>query len=453
MTIYIDDLIKLGEGYHLEFKENIDKSLAREVCAFANASGGKILLGVTDKGLKRNVVLDNQLHSRIQDTINHIEPRCHAIVSQVDGIVMIDVAAGLEKPYGCSDGFFIRIGANSQKLTRNEIIQFFQKEGRIRFDELENNRAVFAKDFDEESYGNFLEKSGISAKISSNQLLTNLGCLVHEDKLTNAGVLFFCKSTEFIILQATVTCVLYQGTQKLRILDRKDYTGNLLNNIEAAISFIFKHTNLAYKIEHIRREEILEFPEIAIRESIVNAVCHRDYFATSTTMIEIFKDRVEISNPGGLPSGLTDKTFGTKSVPRNLLIADLLLRAGYIERIGTGINRIKDAVKEHGYSKVKFIYDEHWFKVVFIREQEAKLRAEFGEVSEISSVQSSVQSLKLMMNNPTITAKTIAAELGITLRAVEKSIAILKQTGCIERVGSTKAGSWKVLDNALLRNP
>jgi len=65
MTINIDDLIKLGEGYHLEFKESIDKSFAKEVCAFANASGGKILLGVTDKGLKKNIVLDNQLSSRI----------------------------------------------------------------------------------------------------------------------------------------------------------------------------------------------------------------------------------------------------------------------------------------------------------------------------------------------------------------------------------------------------
>ncbi|MFN8788584.1 MAG: helix-turn-helix domain-containing protein [Neisseriaceae bacterium] len=89
MTINIDDLIKLGEGYHLEFKEGIDKSFAKEACAFANASGGKILLGVTDKGLKKNIVLDNQLSSRIQDTINHIEPRCHATVSQVDGIVCI----------------------------------------------------------------------------------------------------------------------------------------------------------------------------------------------------------------------------------------------------------------------------------------------------------------------------------------------------------------------------
>ncbi len=69
MTVNIDDLIKLGEGYNLEFKENIDKSLAREVCAFANSSGGKILLGVTDKGLKKNILLDNQLYSRIQDTM------------------------------------------------------------------------------------------------------------------------------------------------------------------------------------------------------------------------------------------------------------------------------------------------------------------------------------------------------------------------------------------------
>ena len=452
MTINIDDLIKLGEGYHLEFKESIDKSFAKEVCAFANASGGKILLGVTDKGFKKNIVLDNQLHSRIQDTINHIEPRCHATVSQVDGIVMIDVAAGLEKPYGCSDGFFIRIGANSQKLTRNEIIQFFQKEGRIRFDELENNKAVFAKDFTKTLYDNFLEKAGISTALDTNQLLTNLGCMVQENKLTNAGVLFFCESIEFLIPHATVTCILYQGTEKLRILDRKDFQRDIAKNIEDAIAFVFKHTNLAYRIEHIRREEILEFPEVAIREAVVNAVCHRDYFAAGVdTMVEVFKDRVEITNPGGLPSGLTSKTFGTMSRPRNPTIANLLLRSAFIEKAGTGINRIKDAVKEHGYSKVKFVYDEHHFKVVFIREQEAKLRAEFGEVSGNMSVEMSgnmsVEILTLIKNNPKITIPQMATALKITTRTVERHLASLKRAGQLQRIGFSKGGSWKIIEN------
>ncbi len=74
-------------------------------------------------------------------------------------------------------------------------------------------------------------------------------------------------------------------------------------------------------------------------------------------MIEIFDDRIEISNPGGLPSGLTRKTFGTKSVVRNPVIASLLHRAGYIEKIGTGIRRIEKAVKEHGKGSVTFSFD------------------------------------------------------------------------------------------------
>lgn len=138
MLTTIDDLIKIGEGYHLEFKENIDKSFIKEVCAFANASGSKILLGITDNGLKKNITLDNHLSSRIQDTINHIQPKCQVSITQDRVVVVINVPEGNEKPYGCPDGFFLRIGTNSQKLNRNEIIQFFQKEGRIRFDELES---------------------------------------------------------------------------------------------------------------------------------------------------------------------------------------------------------------------------------------------------------------------------------------------------------------------------
>lgn len=171
---------------------------------------------------------------------------------------------------------------------------------------------------------------------------------------------------------------------------------------------------------------------------------HRDYFATSTTMIEIFDDRVEITNPGGLPSGLTSNNFGTISIPRNPLLADLLLRVGYIEKIGTGINRIKSAVKEHGINIVKFIYDEHFFQVVFLRGKESP--------TATSSVQSSVQILELIEHNPRITAKQIAAELGITIRAVEKNIAALKQSGILERVGPNKTGSWKVLSINLQSN-
>ncbi|MCD6397735.1 MAG: putative DNA binding domain-containing protein, partial [Spirochaetaceae bacterium] len=363
----IKKLIELGEGYHLELKKSLDKTFIEEVCAFINSSGGKIILGVTDKGVIEGIKTDNTIRSKIQDTLKQIEPSIDIKISVIENLIVVEVPQGIEKPYGCSRGFFVRIGPNSQKLTRNEIVSFFEKEGRIRFDELENRKADFDSDFDEKAFSSFLKLSGISPTIDRKYLLKNLDCLKEGNKLTNGGVLFFTKSTEFLIMQATVVCVLYKCNEKLHILDKKDFDTNIIENIENAILFVNRHTNLAYKIEHIRREEIPDIPEIALRETIINAVCHRNYFQKgANVMIEVFDNRVEISNPGGLPSDLKPEEFGTKSVVRNPVIASLLHRADYIEKIGTGISRIKNAVRDHRHSTVEFIFTE-FFTVRFSR--------------------------------------------------------------------------------------
>jgi ATP-dependent DNA helicase RecG len=128
-SVRIKELIKTGEGYHLEFKKSLDKSFTEEVCAFVNSSGGKVLLGVADDGKTSGIKTDNVLLSRIQDHIKQIEPHLEIQISVLDNIVVVDIPEGKDKPYGCSRGFFLRIGPNSQKLTRNEIVSFFQKEG------------------------------------------------------------------------------------------------------------------------------------------------------------------------------------------------------------------------------------------------------------------------------------------------------------------------------------
>jgi ATP-dependent DNA helicase RecG len=109
----------------------------------------------------------------------------------------------------------------------------------------------------------------------------------------------------------------------------------------------------------LRREEIPDYPEVALREAVINAVCHRDYFdKRANVLIEVFADRVVITNPGGLPSGLPPEEFGTRSVARNPLIASLLHRIDYIEKIGTGINRIRQAVAEHGGTELDLRYND-----------------------------------------------------------------------------------------------
>lgn len=365
----LEQLIITGEGYQLEFKENIDKTLAKKVCAFANAYGGTLLIGVTDAGIIKPLTITNELKSRVQDTINQIEPKIRVeIVAHVQGILQINIPKGVNRPYSCSDGFYLRIGPNSQKLGRNEIIELFQGEGLIQFDKQEHCKANFLSDFDRFAYHNFLTKAKISNQIEPEQLLKNLGCLTDNNKFTNAGVLFFSKSIDFLVNHAVCSCILFNGTERVNILDRKNYNTNMLDNIDNAVNFVKAHTTTAYKIEKIQREEIHDVPEVALREAIVNAFCHRNYFQEGANIsVEIFADRVVVVSPGGLPSGLQPEEFGYKSVRRNHLIADLLARTGYIEKAGTGIGRIRqDAEQNHCSYEIKHTPD--WFTVTFYRQ-------------------------------------------------------------------------------------
>ncbi|WP_231592642.1 RNA-binding domain-containing protein [Methanosarcina sp. Kolksee] len=160
MNRWIEEIIEAGEGYLIEFKESLDKSFIEEVCAFANSSGGKVILGVSDRGVIKGINTDNNFRSRIQDSLRQLQPYLDVGIEVKDNLIVVGVPDGNDKPYACSRGFFIRNGANSQKLTRNEIIEFFQKEGRIRFDELKNDKAVFETDFDEKAFENFLNLTG-----------------------------------------------------------------------------------------------------------------------------------------------------------------------------------------------------------------------------------------------------------------------------------------------------
>jgi ATP-dependent DNA helicase RecG len=468
MELKIKELIEAGEGYHLEFKESLDKSFLEEVCAFANSGGGKILIGVRDDGTIKGCATDNRSRSVIQDALRGLQPNLDINLIVREPVIIVDVPEGKDKPYACSKGFYIRNGANSQKLTRNEIIAFFQKEGLIRFDELRNEHADFEKDFDEKAFHEFLKSAGISRSISKLSLLKNLNCLTAEGRLTNAGVLFFAKDIDFLINHAVVVCVLFKGTQKIHILDKKDFKGNIVDNINNAILFVQRHTNLEYVIKKLKRDEIPDIPEVALRESIINAVCHRDYFdKRANVLVEVFDDRVVVSNPGGLPSGLDPADFGKKSIARNPLIASLLQRIHFIEKVGTGISRIRDAVRENGKSTVEFSFNE-FFTVTYHRsrkepddgltdsEKTAQKNEGLSEglsdtgkpsekPSEKTSEKTSEKILRLIQANPEITIQELSAILNKTTRAIEMQLNKLKEKGKIIRNGPDKGGHWEVV--------
>jgi len=458
-------VLQAGEGYLIEFKENVNTDLAKEMVAMANASGGRILIGVNDGGQVLGVRYNNSLASQIQDMAQHCDPPVAIELEPYQNIVIVHVKEGANKPYRANKGFFLRNGANAQKMTTREIRDFMQAEGRIRFDEMLRNDLKFKQVFAPELLKSFLEQTGLSVKLAPASILQNLGVLSWQGKepiLNNAGVLFFCKEMYPVLYQATITCALYKGTDKVHILDRKDFTGSLLSNIEDTLVFLKQHLRLRYEIKTLQRKEILEIPEDALREAVVNAVCHRDYFEKGcAVMIEIFDDRVMITNPGGLPKGLPKEKFGQLSVPRNPLIASLLHRSHYIEKMGTGIHRMREVLRQAGNPAPDFDIDS-FFTLTLQRPSDIKWREVGAESSPESSPESSLETsprisimgisqtqlqiLTLIQQKPTITTEEMGNAIGISKRAILKQIKALKEKHRLQRHGATKKGYWQIME-------
>jgi len=351
-------ILQEGEGYKIEFKESL-AHIDRELAAFANSSGGRIFLGVTDDGSVRGIAVDNKLKSQIQDIANNLQPAVKILLEELENILVIFVKEGHDKPHKCSSGFYTRVGPNSQKLSRNEIIEFFKAEGKVRFDELVNSKFDYDTHFDQRKLEKFLRLAGISKVLDAPSILTNLGAVEKQEGrivFNNTGILFFSKNLADTYFHTAVTCALYKGVEKVDVLDRRDFNEDIIGSIDGAMNFLKQYIPVRYEMTGApRRREIPEVPYDALREALINAVVHRDYFEKgANVMVEMFDDRIEITNPGGLVKSLRPEDFGTKSALRNPNIANLLHRIEYIEKMGTGISKIRKLMKEAKLSPPKF---------------------------------------------------------------------------------------------------
>ncbi len=185
--------------------------------------------------------------------------------------------------------------------------------------------------------------------------------------MTHAGAWLLARDIRRFTTAAHVSSALFMGTEKVRILDRRDFHGDVPTMVDDAVAWILTKINVEFIIKHVRREERPELPEEALREAVANAVAHRDYRSTANVQIYVFKDRIEIVSPGGLPAGMTGADLGAKSMPRNPLLVGMLYRMDVVENIGSGIKRLRDLCREHGVTEPTFDLSEHWVTVTFPR--------------------------------------------------------------------------------------
>ena len=245
----------------------------------------------------------------------------------------------------------------------------------LRFDTLPCKKFIYKKHFDKEKLFYFLDKSKIKYNRKNYiQLLESLGVIERQNSkiiFNNAGILFFAKDLNRVFFQTKIICSLFKGTKKYNVLKNESFNKDLIGNIEGAMEFLRKNLISHHEIipRTVRRTNVLEIPEKALKEALINAVIHTDYLEEETSItVEVYDDRVEISNFGGLPKILKRELFGKISVRRNPLIADLMARLGYIKRMGTGITKMRDLVKAEGLSPIKFKFS-NFTNVIFYRKK------------------------------------------------------------------------------------
>ena len=450
--IELKSIISSGEGYNAEFKVSFPskiKEVTEEVCAFANAAGGTLLIGVDDKNTIQGITFDNAKRSALQNSIGEISPtlHCEIYTAEVEGkeIIVIEVPSGDNKPYVLSGAIYVRQGPNSQKLTTvEEMRDFFQQADRIYFDEAPCKAIDIAKDITKENIRQFRELAGFNSTIADEQIFNNLKLYTKDTFLKNGAVLFFAQNPEQFFEKAVVRCIAFEGTDKRFIIDDKVMSGTLYQQFLQAMEWLKGKLNVRYDIEGAGsqpRKEIWEIPETVFREAIINALAHRDYYEKGARItIELFADRVEISNPGGLVSGIPRNEFGKRSLSRNPLIFGLFERIRMVEQIGSGIVRMRDLMKEAGLTPPEFTIDG-LFTVVFRRPFDFEKWVERW-VEKLTD--NRVKILREVHRNNRVTKRELEQIIGLSASAIDNNIDALKELGLLERVGSDKGGNWRI---------
>jgi len=283
-------------------------------------------------------------------------------------VVMIEVTESAEKPVFFKNHAYKRVGKTNQMISSSELRKLAKESGgRVYWDERVCEGASL-EDIDEEKVRRYLERREEIRKVSKPEkmdmetLLLNIGAakkMNGETKPTNAGILFFGKNPQRFVLQSQLRTARFAGRTLTRdFLDRLDCSGALWEMVEQAEDFVRKNIRLfGFRTEYsFQRIDKLEYPIKAVREAIINALIHRNYFEPADTRVAIFDDRIEIISPGSFPEGVTPEK--PKHVPVNPVLCQLMYDIGLIEKYGSGIYMINELCEGWGILKPEYELSE-----------------------------------------------------------------------------------------------
>lgn len=455
--------INVLESEVIEFKKTtgeLKEGIISIVSILNKHKNGKLYFGIKDNGEIIGQDVSSKTIREVSKSISeNIEPRIYPNVNKIkleDKECILVEFEGDDIPYLAFGRAYMRVGDEDRQLSMKEIRKIILKDEN-EVGKWENKISDYTtQDIDEELLKEFIEKGRKAKRINfpytnKEEILKKLSLVNKDNDLLNAGYILFAKEAKLEMQMA-----IFATETKLTFLDIDQVFGNIFELIEVGEGYIRKNIKwpVNFKSGSMERVEIPEIPLEAIREAVINSLIHRDLKNPKSNEIAIYKDRIEIFNPGEFPEGYKPEDFieGKEgSMPQNPLIANTLYLSKDIEKWGSGFKRIADECKEANV-KVEFKIKRSGFTVIFYRKNDKELYelTQKDKNNSANSTENGTQIdtekliLDILKKTPEITQKELAGKANISLRTVKRLMQQLKEKNIIERVGSDRKGYWKI---------
>lgn len=462
----------MPESQNIEYKANWRDEYLKWICGFANASGGKLYVGIDDKGKVTGI--DN--HNRLLEDLPNKFRDILGVYAEVNlqeekGKHYLEIIVPrYDVPISVRGKYYVRTGSTLQELKGPALNEFILKRTGKTWDDIPEQRASI-KDIDESSIKQFLKDArtvkriNVEDNISISDLLEKLR-LLEDGHLKRAAIVLFGKDPGKFYPNMAVKIGKFGETDadlkfheviEDNLVQLKDRIGEMLN------AKFFIHPIDFMGMQRVERDE---YPVDAVREMILNALVHRNYMG-APTQIRLYDDNFSVWNDGGLPEGISEEDLKKvhRSKPRNSLIADTCFKAGYIDSWGRGTIRIIEACKDAGLPEPVLKEEQGGFLSKIFKRTE-KVRRKYGESTEKTKDPLTTLRDKYGINaekirdkygisaeeiiaqidlDSEITVEEIATKIDKSESTVEKTLKKLRDASVIKRVGSRKTGRWKIL--------
>ena len=453
------------------------KALAIPIVAFANADGGVIAIGVTDKtrtieGVNQHTEKLNELLRVPFDFCNPSIPvSCSYMpVTDKDGnenrILLMEIPASTYLHTNQADEAYIRVGDKSRKLTFDERVQLMYDKGERSFEDTAVYGATL-DDIDMDAVADYAKLVGYG-KTPLQYLRENNGFVTTnkngEENVSTACILLFGKNPQTFFPRARTRFIRYEGIDEkvgaeMNVIKDVTFEGSILNQLKRTIEFIEtqvrEHTFLGQHAQFVTKRD---YPEFVIQEMTVNACCHRAYNIKGTEIqIKMFDDRMVFESPGKLPGQVKPNNIRNTHFSRNPKIAAYLKAYHYVKEFGEGFDRICREQEANGAGVPSFRTDEFILKITVPKVNEKAIETSAHVTENVTeniegtsqktrvSQKTSQKILDLIKDDPYISTSKMAEIIGIDRRNIARNIKKLQEQGIVRRVGPDKGGFWEVL--------